>query len=27
MHCDHPPCTKVCLVNATYKTEEGLCAD
>src|SRR3989304_7210161 len=26
MHCDHPPCTKVCPVNATYKNEEGLVA-
>jgi Fe-S-cluster-containing dehydrogenase component len=22
-HCDIPPCTKVCPVNATYKTEDG----
>jgi len=26
MHCDHPPCTKVCPVYATYKNEEGLVA-
>ena len=26
MHCDHPPCTKVCPVNATYINEEGLVA-
>ncbi len=25
-HCDNPPCTKVCPVNATYKNEEGLIA-
>jgi molybdopterin-containing oxidoreductase family iron-sulfur binding subunit len=23
-HCDHPPCTKVCPVYATYQTSEGL---
>ncbi|MDP2644814.1 MAG: 4Fe-4S dicluster domain-containing protein [Desulfobacterales bacterium] len=26
MHCDQPPCTKVCPVGATYRTEEGLVA-
>ena len=25
-HCDHPPCTKVCPVRATYLNEEGLVA-
>ena len=26
MHCDKPPCTKVCPVRATYRTEEGIVA-
>jgi len=26
MHCEHPPCTKVCPVRATYKNEEGIVA-
>ena len=26
LHCDHPPCTKVCPVKATYKNPEGLVA-
>ncbi len=26
MHCDKPPCIKVCPVRATYRTEEGLVA-
>jgi molybdopterin-containing oxidoreductase family iron-sulfur binding subunit len=26
LHCDNPPCTKVCPVNATYINEEGLVA-
>ena len=26
MHCDHPPCTKVCPVRATYINEEGIVA-
>ncbi len=25
-HCEHPPCTKVCPVRATYKNQEGLVA-
>jgi len=26
MHCEHPPCTKVCPVHATYQNEEGITA-
>lgn len=26
MHCEHPPCTKVCPVRATYLNEEGIVA-
>lgn len=26
MHCENPPCIKVCPVNATYQTDEGLVA-
>lgn len=26
MQCDRPPCTKVCPVHATYRTEEGIVA-